>query len=224
MDAGATLHAMATRKAPQGTLVLLVRHGATPTTGQVLPGRAPGLHLSEAGRAQAAAVAERFATLKLDAIYTSPLERASETAAPTAAAKGLTPIQEPGLLEADVGEWTGRTLASLARLKEWRGVHGSPSTFRFPGGESLAELQARVVAVLDRLHAAHPGGTVACFSHSDPIRLGLVFALGAPLDAFGRVVVDTGSISALRFTTGHPPQVLSTNTVTGPLAGLAAEG
>jgi probable phosphomutase (TIGR03848 family) len=215
---------MATRKAPQGTLVLLVRHGATPTTGTVMPGRAPGLHLSEAGQAQAAAVAERLATLKLDAIYTSPLERARETAAPTAAATGLTPIEEPGLLEADVGEWTGKTLASLARLKEWRGVHGSPSTFRFPGGESLAEVQARVVAVLDRVHAAHPGGTVACFSHADPIRLGLVFALGAPLDAFGRVVVDTGSISALRFTTGHPPQVLSTNTVTGPLTGLTSEG
>ena len=220
---------MATRKAPprperQSTLVLLVRHGATPTTGQVMPGRAPGLHLSETGQAQAAAVAGRLAGLKLDAIYTSPLERARETAAPTAAAAGLTPIEEPGLLEADVGDWTGRTLASLARLKEWRGVHGSPSTFRFPGGESLAELQARVVAVLDRVHAAHPGGTVACFSHSDPIRLGLVFALGAPLDAFGRVVVDTGSISAIRFTDPYPPQVLATNTMTGPLAGLAAEG
>ena len=215
---------MATRKAPPSTIVLLVRHGATPTTGLVMPGRAPGLHLSEPGQAQATVVAERLATIRLDAIYTSPLERAAETAAPTAAASGLLPIEEPGLLEADVGEWTGRSLASLAKLKEWRGVHGSPSTFRFPGGESLAELQARVVAVLDRVHAAHPGGTVACFSHSDPIRLALVFALGAPLDAFGRVVVGTGSISALRYTSGMPPQVLTTNTVTGPLTGLAAEG
>ena len=215
---------MATRKPQPSTLVLLVRHGATPTTGKLMPGRAPGLHLSEAGQAQATAVAERLAGVKLDAIYSSPLERARETAAPTAAAAGLVPIEEPGLLEADVGEWTGKTLASLARLKEWRGVHGSPSTFRFPGGESLAELQARVVAVLDRVHAAYPGGTVACFSHSDPIRLGLVFALGAPLDAFGRVVVDTGSISAIRFTGADPPQVLATNTVTGPLTGFAAEG
>ena len=214
---------MATRKAPQGTLVLLVRHGATPTTGQVMPGRAPGLHLSEAGQAQAAAVAERLATEAGRDLHL-PAGACARDRGPDAAATGLTPIEEPGLLEADVGDWTGRTLASLARLKEWRGVHGSPSTFRFPGGESLAELQARVVAVLDRVHAAHPGGTVACFSHADPIRLGLVFALGAPLDAFGRVVVDTGSISALRFTTGHPPQVLSTNTVTGPLTGLAAEG
>jgi len=215
---------MATRKPPPSTLVLLVRHGATPTTGQVMPGRAPGLHLSDAGEAQAAAVAERLASLKLDAIYSSPLERARETAAPTAAASGLVPVEEPGLLEADVGEWTGRTLVSLAKLSQWRGIHDSPSTFRFPGGESLAELQARVVAVLDRLHAAHPGATVACFSHADPIRLGLVFALGAPLDAFGRVVVGTGSISALRFTTGVPPQVLATNTLSGPLTGIAAEG
>ena len=215
---------MATRKPPPSTLVLLVRHGATPTTGQVMPGRAPGLHLSDAGEAQAAAVAERLASLKLDAIYSSPLERARETAAPTAAASGLVPVEEPGLLEADVGEWTGRTLVSLAKLSQWRGIHDSPSTFRFPGGESLAELQARVVAVFDRLHAAHPGATVACFSHADPIRLGLVFALGAPLDAFGRVVVGTGSISALRFTTGVPPQVLATNTLSGPLTGIAAEG
>jgi probable phosphoglycerate mutase len=81
-----------------------------------MPGRAPGLHLSDAGRAEAQAVAERLATMKLDAIYSSPLERARETAAPTAAATGLTPIEEPGLIEADVGDWTGKTLASLARL------------------------------------------------------------------------------------------------------------
>ena len=212
---------MATRK-PQGTLVLLVRHGNTPTTGQVLPGRAPGLHLSDAGLAQAARVADRLTGVKLDAIYTSPLERARETAAPTAVATGLSPIQEPGLLEADVGEWTGEALGTLAKLSQWRGLATSPSTFRFPGGESLAELQARVVAVLDRLQAAHRGATVVCFTHSDPIRLALTFALGAHLDAFERVQVDTGSISAIRFSAGAPPLVLATNSMTGPLAGSAA--
>lgn len=211
---------MARRKAPQGTLVLLVRHGATPTTGQVLPGRAPGLHLSEAGSAQAAGVAARLAGLGLAAIYTSPLERARETAEPTAAATGLVPIEEPGLLESDVGAWTGESLAALARHKEWREVQHSPSTFRFPGGESFAELQARVVAVLDRLQATHPGGTVVCFTHADPIRMALTFAVGAPLDAFGRVVVGTGSISAIRYPVSGPPLVLAVNTVTGPLPGL----
>lgn len=210
---------MATRKPAPGTLVLLVRHGATPTTGQVLPGRAPGLHLSEAGRAEAAAVADRLAGARLAAIHTSPLERASETAAPTAAATGLVPVQEPGLLEADVGEWTGDALATAARRKEWRELQRSPSTFRFPGGESFAELQARVVAVLDRLHAAHPGGTVACFTHADPIAIAITFAMGAPLDSFGRVVVGTGSISAIRYPAGGPPLVLAVNTTTGPVTG-----
>ncbi|MCC6498013.1 MAG: histidine phosphatase family protein [Propionibacteriaceae bacterium] len=208
---------MATRKAAPGTLVLLVRHGATPTTGQVLPGRAPGLHLSEAGLAQAAAVADRLAGAGLAAIYTSPLERASETAAPTAAATGLVPVEEPGLLEADVGDWTGEALATAARRKEWRELQRSPSTFRFPGGESLAEVQARVVAVLDRLHAAHPGRVVACFTHADPIAMAITFAMGAPLDSFGRVVVGTGSISAITYPTDGPPLVLAVNSTTGPV-------
>lgn len=214
---------MAKRKAPPGTLVLLVRHGATPTTGQVLPGRAPGLHLSEAGLAQAAQVADRLAGLALAAIYTSPLDRARETAGATAAATGLRPIDEPGLLESDVGDWTGQSLAGLAKYKEWRELQQTPSTFRFPGGESLAELQARVVAVLDRLHVAHPGGTVACFTHADPIRMALTFALGAPLDSFGRVLVGTGSISAIRYPVGGPPLVVAVNSVSGPLTGVATE-
>jgi probable phosphoglycerate mutase len=212
---------MATRKAP-GTLILLVRHGTTPTTGQVLPGRAPGLHLSDAGRRQAGVVAERLAGLDLAALYTSPLERARETAEPTAQATGLEPVEEPGLLECDFGDWTGESLAALARRKEWRGVHSSPSTFRFPGGESLAEMQARVVALLDRLHATHPDAVVACFSHADPIRAALVFALGAHLDSFQRVGVSPGSISAIRLPADGPPLVLATNSTHGPLAELDA--
>ncbi len=93
----------------QGTLVLLVRHGETPTTGMVLPGRAPGLHLSERGRAQAERVAERLAGLSVSALYSSPLERARETAEPTAAGTGLAVQREPGLLECDFGDWTGST-------------------------------------------------------------------------------------------------------------------
>ena len=92
---------------PSSTLLLLVRHGETPTTGMVLPGRAAGLHLSERGRAQAERVAERLAGLPVRALYTSPLERACETAEPTAASTGLEVHREPGLLECDFGDWTG---------------------------------------------------------------------------------------------------------------------
>lgn len=211
---------MATRKRPPGTLILLVRHGTTPTTGQVLPGRAPGLHLSEAGLHQAANVADRLAGLRLAAVYTSPLERARETAAPTAAATGLAAFEEPGLLECDFGAWTGESLAALNRRKEWRTVLSSPSTFRFPEGESLAEVQARVVSTLDRLRVAHPGGVVACFSHADPIRAALTFAMGSHLDSFHRITVSPGSISAIRFPADAPPMVLTVNSLHGPLAEL----
>lgn len=214
---------MAPRKAPPDTLVLLVRHGATPTTGRVLPGRAPGLHLSEEGLRQAAQAAERLATAHLDAILCSPLERARETAEPTAAATGLPVVAEPGLLETDVGEWTGESLSGLARRKEWRAVLHSPSTFRFPGGESFAEVQARVVAVLERLQAEHPAQRVACFSHADAIRIALNYALGAHLDAFGRIEVGPGSVSAIRLAAGSPPTVVAVNSRQGPLADPGSE-
>jgi broad specificity phosphatase PhoE len=105
--------ARAKQAPPSSTLFLLVRHGLTPTTGKVLPGRAPGLHLADTGQSQANAAAERIAALKtVDAVYASPLERARETAAPIAKAKGLKVQIDKGLLECDFGEWTGAELKS----------------------------------------------------------------------------------------------------------------
>ena len=210
---------MATPTAP-GTTILLIRHGTTPTTGAVLPGRAAGLSLSEAGRAQAELLAERLSGLSLAAIYTSPLERARQTAAPTAARAGLEPVVDPGLLECDVGDWTGELLADLARRPEWTQVQRSPSTFRFPGGESFVELQARVGATLDRIRTEHAGQVVACFSHADPIRAGLVHALGSGVDAMQRLVVSTGSISAIAYPADGAPVVLTVNSVQGALPDL----
>jgi probable phosphoglycerate mutase len=200
--------------------VLLVRHGQTPTTGKVLPGRAPGLHLSDAGRAQAAAVAERLAALKrVDAVYSSPLERARETAAPIAKARGLRVRTDKGLLEADVGDWTGMELKKAARLKEWKVVQRHPSAFRFPGGESLAEMQVRMTSALARLCAAHPGGTIVAVSHADPIKAATIDALGAHLDTYQRLVISTCSVTAILYA-DVTPAVLSVNW-TGALAGLA---
>ena len=199
------------------TVVLLVRHGLTPTTGRVLPGRAPGLHLSDQGRAQSEGLVERLAGVRPDALYTSPLERTRETAAPLAAASGLVANVEDGLVECDFGEWTGRELTELARLKSWRTVQQAPSTFRFPGGESFVELQARMVGTLDRLRSAHPGGTVVCFSHADPIKVALAHALGTPLDLFQRIAVDPASVSVLAHEPGRPPTVCTVN-ATGPLS------
>jgi len=151
--------------------VLFVRHGQTATTGTTLPGRAPGLHLADAGREQAAAAAGRVAELaRVDAIYASPLERARETAAPIAAARHLKVTVERGLVECDFGEWTGGELKQLMKLPEWRTVQSYPSGFRFPGGESFVEMQDRMVGTVQQLVLKHPGGVVVCVSHADPIK------------------------------------------------------
>jgi probable phosphomutase (TIGR03848 family) len=211
---------MARRTAPPPTRVLFVRHGKTPTTGAVLPGRAPGLHLADEGVRQAEAAADRIAGLKkVDAVYASPLERTRETAAPIGKALGLRVKVDKGLLEADFGEWTGAELAKLRKLREWKAVQSAPSAFRFPGGESFAEMQGRIVGATRRLVAAHPGDTIVLVSHADPIKAVLNEALGAHLDQFQRIVVSPCSISAVAY---HElgAIVLAVNTTAGDLRAL----
>ncbi|MFM7045173.1 MAG: MSMEG_4193 family putative phosphomutase [Ilumatobacteraceae bacterium] len=205
---------------PPSTLVLLVRHGQTPTTGKVLPGRAPGLHLADAGREQAQRAAERIAELpRVDALYASPLERARETAAPIAATRKIRVQVERGLLECDFGDWTGRELAALYKLPEWQTVQRAPSTFTFPGGESFTAMQTRMVAAVDRIRARHAGGVVVCVSHADPIKALVAHALGTHIDLFQRIVISTCSITAIAYGTGTPV-VLTVNSTGGSLAEL----
>jgi probable phosphomutase (TIGR03848 family) len=204
----------------RGTLLLLVRHGETPTTGTVLPGRAPGLHLSDRGRDQAERITERLDGLSIDAIYSSPLERACETAEPTAVRTGLEATHDDGLLECDFGEWTGAAITELAALPEWQTVQHSPSAFRFPDGESFPEMQARIVGALERLCTAHAGGVVVCFSHADPIKAAVAHALGTHLDLFQRIAISPGSVSAISFVEGQDPAVLMVNSTSEPLSGL----
>ena len=204
---------MARTSSPAPTLVLLVRHGRTPTTGTTLPGRAKGLHLADEGRAQAEAVALRIAGLKrVDAVYASPLERTRETAKPIAAALGLKVAIDRGLLECDFGDWTGADLAKLRKLPEWRTVQQYPSGFRFPGGESFPEMQTRMVSAIERLVAAHPGRTVVAVSHADPIKAAVAHALGTHLDLFQRIVVSPCSVTAIAYTATGPAVLAVNNT------------
>ena len=209
---------MATR--PTFTTILLVRHGATATTGTVLPGRAKGLHLSERGLAQADAVALRLADVakKPVALYVSPLERTRETAAPIARALHLRAVADRGLLECDFGTWTGKKLNLLYKKTEWRAVQHAPSTFRFPEGESFSEMQQRIWTTLEKLAARHRNRTIVVVSHADPIKAAVTYALGVPLDLFQRTVISTSSVSAIAFTNATPI-VLSVNN-TGTLADL----
>jgi probable phosphoglycerate mutase len=201
-----------------------VRHGQTPTTGKVLPGRTPGLHLADKGQEQAETVAQRIAALQTDkrkvaAIYASPLERTQETAAPIAKALGLRVRRSKGLLEADFGDWTGAELKKLYKLPEWRTVQRNPSGFRFPGGESFTEMQTRICSAIAKLRAEHPGETVVAVSHADPIKAAVAHAMGTHLDLFQRIVVSPCSVSAVLYGVDGPV-VLAVNS-TGDLSALA---
>lgn len=201
---------------PTFTTVLLVRHGATATTGTVLPGRARGLHLAERGTAQAEAVAQRIGQLanKPVALYASPLERARETARPIGQALGLRAVVDRGLSECDFGAWTGKKLSLLRRKAEWKSVQHAPSTFRFPEGESFSEMQQRIWITLEKLATRHRGGTVVIVSHADPIKAAVTYAQGVPLDLFQRTVISTCSVSAIAFTDSSPVVLTVNNTTT----------
>jgi probable phosphoglycerate mutase len=205
---------MPRRSPPKPTTVLLVRHGQTPTTGDVLPGRAKGLHLADKGRQQAEAAAARIAALptKPTAVYASPLERTRETAAPIGRALGLRVTADKGLLECDFGQWTGAKLKDLSKLPEWQTVQRYPSGFRFPEGESFAEMQTRICDALGRLRKTHPGETVVCVSHADPIKAAVADALGTHLDLFQRIVINPCSVTTIAYS-DLGPAVLGVNVV-----------
>lgn len=205
----------ARRRATPPTLVVLVRHGQTATTGKELPGRAPGLHLSDVGQQQAKAAATRVAALQDDkrqvaAVYASPLERTRETAEPIGEAVGHEVQTDEGLLELDMGEWTGLALSAARRKPEWKTIQRYPSSFRFPGGESFLDVQSRMAATLERLRTAHPGQVVVAVSHADPIRVAIAHAMGTHLDLFQRIVVSPCSLTAVALG-DDGPTVLTVN-------------
>lgn len=181
-------------------IFLLIRHGETDYNKKMLfPGRLPDIHLNPRGRMQSGLLTEKLLTAPINAIYSSPLDRTMETAGPLAKALSLDIIPTTGLLEMDCGDWQGQSLKKLRRQKIWQSVQQHPSLFHFPGGESIAECQQRIVQVLETLRLKHSKQElIACFSHSDPIKLVITYYLGLPLDNFQRLNINTGSTTALQ--------------------------
>jgi probable phosphomutase (TIGR03848 family) len=197
------------------TTLFLIRHGLTAQTGTTLYGRSPSIPLDERGLAQARALTDRFEGIKLTAIYSSPLERCTQTVEPLAEAKRLAVIERPGLIEMDAGSWTGRPLARLRRLKAWSQVQRAPATFAFPGGEGFAEALQRAWDDLEAIARRHPRGRVAVATHGDIARILLCRAAGSPLDAFQRIVIDTASVSVISLRSGSRPYVHLVNDTAG---------
>ena len=198
--------------------LLLVRHGHTDAAGKRLTGRAGGVHLNETGRQQAERLVGRLDGIRVDHIISSPLERCRETAAPLAETRGRRVDVRRVWIEVDYGEWTGRSITQLRRTKLWRRVMTAPSNVRFPGGESLLEVQARAVDAAIDLAAEHPRGTVVVVSHADVIRLLVANLAGMHADHLQRLSIDTASITAVSLSDGVP-RLLTVND-TGDLAVL----
>ncbi len=219
--------------------VILVRHGrTTANTAGVLAGRAVGVRLDQAGREQAALMGERLAVVPLVGVVSSPLERCRQTArfildsynrdSQNLDHQGGLPVTalEKGLTECDYGQWQGRTIAELAKEDLWSVVQSHPSAVTFPGGESMAAMQARSVAAIRRHDAAfelqHGSGAVwVAVSHGDIIKSILADALGMHLDLFQRISVGPASVSIVRYGAGRP-NVIATNTDSGDLSWLRA--
>ncbi len=193
------------KKHPEPTILLVVRHALNDWVGgDKLAGWTPDVHLNDKGRAQAQALAERLADKPIAAIYSSPLERAVETAEFIAGPHNLEVQIREGVGEVRYGEWTGQSLKELAKDDAWRVVQFYPSGARFPGGEAIREMQTRVVADLDAIVAAHPSETVLVVSHADVIKAALAHYAGLHLDLFQRLVVSPASLSVVAFTPMGP--------------------
>ncbi len=208
--------------------VLLLRHGRTVSNADgTLAGRA-AVGLDDTGTAQATAVGERLRGVPLRAIVSSPLKRCLDTIELALAASNSTlpPTVEDGLIECGYGDWEGQPLRKLVKDPLWKVVQLHPSAVRFPGaeGESMAAMSARSVAAVRawdaRVTAEHgPDALWLACSHGDVIKAIVADALGLHLDLFQRLVVDPGSVTAIRYTPTRP-FLLRLNDTGAPLASL----
>jgi probable phosphoglycerate mutase len=180
------------------TVFYLLRHGEHVLRGRVLAGRTPGVGLSVRGRAEITAVADRLAQERIAALCSSPLQRTRETAEILADRLDLPIEYREDVIELDFGEWTGLTFDAVRADERWKLWSTCRSIATVPGGESMRQVQERVVTALFELRQAHPNGTVVVVSHGDVIRAALLFALGMPLDFYSRIEVGLASLSTIR--------------------------
>ena len=192
------------------TTFALIRHGTHSLVGHTLVGRAPGVRLSPEGVHEAERLAGRLEDGPFRALYSSPLERARETAAAVAVRLQLEVKTADELNEIDFGDWTNRTLAELHDLEEWRRFNVFRSSSRIPNGEAMTDVQRRMLRLIERLCAVHPDQTVALVSHGDVIKATLAHYLGVPLDLLQRIEISPASVSIVRIER-YGPAVLVIN-------------
>jgi probable phosphoglycerate mutase len=179
------------------TTFFLIRHGENDFVGKKIAGRSPGVHLNAEGKKQAEQLAEKLSRESIQKIFSSPLERTMETARPLSDKTGLKIETSPALIEIDFGDWTGLEFDQLEKTPNWREWNLFRSTTRIPNGEMMTEVEARMVAELQRIRVENRSARIAIFSHGDPIRAALMHFLGMPLDFVHRLEISPASISVL---------------------------
>ncbi|HEX2936948.1 MAG TPA: histidine phosphatase family protein [Bacteroidales bacterium] len=177
------------------TKILLIRHGMTNSVGKRLSGRHPDVHLNEEGRLQAEMLAQRLSHINIHAIYSSPLERALETAKPLGAVHNLMIIPNENFLEINVGNWTNKTFDEIKTDPVFKRFNSFRSTTRIPGGEMMPEAQLRIIAGIEQLRTVHPSETIVIVSHSDLIKAAIAYYAGIHLDMFQRLEIFPASVS-----------------------------
>jgi broad specificity phosphatase PhoE len=192
------------------TTILLIRHAQTDAVGAWLAGRSTDLSLNQCGRAQAARLCDRLGRVNLSAVYSSPLPRAIETAAPLARDRGLRVEPMLELVEVEFGEWTGARFEDLAGDPRWTRFNQNRSMADVPGGERATEVQARIAHALELARERHPNQTLVFVSHADVIRYAVLHILGAPLDFVHRFEISPASITSVALHE-HGATLLSVN-------------
>jgi probable phosphoglycerate mutase len=160
--------------------------------------------LNQQGRDQAGHLVERLRDVRIDALYSSPLERSIETAEPVAANRKLPVNTSRRLIEIDFGNWVGREIASLETDPTWQRYNMFRSSTRAPGGELMTEVQTRVVDQMEELRREHSDGSVALFSHGDVIKSAVAFYVGVPVDLMYRIEISPASVTIIRLADWGP--------------------
>lgn len=179
------------------TTFFLIRHGSCSGLGRTLWGRTPGICLNEKGKLQAQQLADRFRGITLQAIYSSPLERAVETAETLARQNNLEVHKDPAFNEIHFGDWTGKSFDALSSDECWRRFNSERSATRIPGGESFLEVQNRAVTALYAIHSQNNNASVAIVSHADVIKAAIGYFTITPIDLLQRIEISPCTVSVI---------------------------
>lgn len=187
------------------TTLLLIRHATNDWVSGHLAGWTPGVHLNQQGQEQARTLAHNLQPIPITALYSSPLERALETAQPIAQTHNLTITTVEGIGEIHYGEWNGANIKELTNHELWPGIQHYPSDTRIPGGETLGEAQIRAITTINHLRANHQhNDIIAIVTHADMIKLATAYYIGMHIDLFQRLTISPASVTAIAFETMGP--------------------